>query len=370
MAQKRILVVTAETGHTSISNAVAESLSSDYTVSVHSLSGLEFAFYYPVYLYFPQLSKLPFALSQTKRARQVIHAILAQKFKSTVSKLIKTEQPDLVISCWSLPNPALEKVCTAKHIPFINILADPRTFHATVPSEEALNCVFDATAAERARKVGIPKSHLLTTGWFTQMRYYQPYDQTKVRSQLQTPDVPLVILVAAGSAGTNAILKILPTFVNTTKPLCVYFACGSNHELYSLINNAASLKQKVSPNNHTHLIPLKFTQNLERYIQAADVIVGKAGPNLLFETIAAHKPFFAITHIAGQEDGNLEIIQEYQLGFVEEQTSKANQLLKKLITHPELLNTFKPSIQRLAESNQHASTILKTTVAKLLATKE
>ena len=68
----------------------------------------------------------------------------------------------------------------------------------------------------------------------------------------------------------------------------------------------------------------------------ADLIIGKAGPNTIFETVAAKKPFIAITHIAGQEDCNLDLIKEYQLGFVEENAIKVVEALARCVeeTHP------------------------------------
>jgi UDP-N-acetylglucosamine:LPS N-acetylglucosamine transferase len=104
-------------------------------------------------------------------------------------------------------------------------------------------------------------------------------------------------------------------------------------------------------------------------MQASDLVIGKAGPNLLFETVATKTPFFAITHIAGQEDGNLDIIKEYKLGYVEENTIKANRLLGDIINHPEKLKKFLPHIEKLATYNRQAANILSQTISKLLIPK-
>jgi len=42
----------------------------------------------------------------------------------------------------------------------------------------------------------------------------------------------------------------------------------------------------------------------------SDLVAGKAGPNILFEAVAAGKPFLTLTHVHGHESGNLEIIKE------------------------------------------------------------
>ena len=47
---------------------------------------------------------------------------------------------------------------------------------------------------------------------------------------------------------------------------------------------------------------------------ASDIVFGKAGPNFLFDSVACQKPFVSMTHIGGQEDGNVELIKKKKLG--------------------------------------------------------
>jgi UDP-N-acetylglucosamine:LPS N-acetylglucosamine transferase len=93
-------------------------------------------------------------------------------------------------------------------------------------------------------------------------------------------------------------------------------------------------------------------------MQAADIIVGKAGPNTLFESVATYKPFLAITHISGQEDGNLDIIREKKLGWVEENPLKASRKLHELINNLPLLTSLQPDILKMANHNLAAKKVL------------
>ena len=80
----------------------------------------------------------------------------------------------------------------------------------------------------------------------------------------------------------------------------------------------------------------------------------KAGPNSLFESVATKTPYFAISHISGQEDGNLDIIKDYKLGFVEERSAKAVKLLKQTCNNPETLKQFDKSLETLAKYNKNS----------------
>jgi UDP-N-acetylglucosamine:LPS N-acetylglucosamine transferase len=94
-------------------------------------------------------------------------------------------------------------------------------------------------------------------------------------------------------------------------------------------------------------------------MQASDLVIGKAGPNSVFEAVACLTPFFATTHIAGQEDGNLDIIRELKLGYVEEDSVKAAKLLHQIIENPKQLENFKENLNVLSDYNKQAKTKLK-----------
>ena len=101
-------------------------------------------------------------------------------------------------------------------------------------------------------------------------------------------------------------------------------------------------------------------------MQMADLIIGKAGPNLIFESVASQKPFLAISHIPGQEDGNLDIIKDYKLGYVEENPFKAAKLLRSVINDPSNLQQFQAAIAKLRVTNQKSQAILTKTLAQAL----
>jgi UDP-N-acetylglucosamine:LPS N-acetylglucosamine transferase len=141
----------------------------------------------------------------------------------------------------------------------------------------------------------------------------------------------------------------------------IVIVCGHNQLLYRRFEELA---RHLPASSYTKLHVVGFVNMVEQYMQAADLIVGKAGPNTLFESVATRTPFLAVTHVHGQEDGNLDIIREYHLGYVQEDQHKALELIKDIIEHPEQLKQFEKPIQKLAEYNQQAGEKLKKVVLK------
>lgn len=81
-----------------------------------------------------------------------------------------------------------------------------------------------------------------------------------------------------------------------------------------------------------------WIDNMAEVLAVADIVFGKAGPNFLFDTIAAGKPFVSITHIGGQEDGNIEIIKKKKLGWVKEKNGQLAKFFVRYLRRPKYYN--------------------------------
>ncbi len=350
--RKKIAVFTSNEGHLSIAQAIHHFLNKKNTSHLFQLESGLFNAYLPIYQFFPSGFSIPFSLTKRKQ----ISDKLLQTFRFTFSKKLKNiyveTKPDICINTYFMFNPVLEEICTIADIPLINILTDPLSVHPLLVSPHATtNLAFDTKTVE-ACKTYKTNSHIQPIGWFVRESFEKTYNKQKVRKQLGLEKDTLTLLVVSGSEGTTHIMKILPALFLTEKPVHIIVACGTNTLLYKSAKALKKLYAKTDKSNT--LTPLSFTKELHLYMQAADLVIGKAGPNTLFESVATHTPFFAITHISGQEDGNLDIIKNYKLGYVEESPLKATKLLRNIIHEPKQLDRFKKPIQKLATYNKQS----------------
>ncbi len=351
-------IFTGPEGHLSIAESAASALTQAHlTPILNPIHGKEFGLYMPFYLLFPQLFKLPFILAENEKAQSAIKAFAKLSYQGKLLKQLREQKPRVVVSTWFMHNVILEQANALDSFLFINLIADPRTFAGISATPHAYNLVFDQQAADRCRTLGIPEAKIIESGWFVRDRFEEKYDIFKVRKKLKLKPDRFTILILSGSEGTATILKILPAFINCKKPLEVIVACGANRQLFSTVSTLAKAL-KLTQGTTVKITPLGFTKNIHLYLQASDLAIGKAGPNFLFESVATHTPFLAITHIAGQEDGNLDIIREYKLGYVEENPLKAIKLLKHLIQQPEELKKFDIPLSKMAAKNARSKKIL------------
>ena len=66
------------------------------------------------------------------------------------------------------------------------------------------------------------------------------------------------------------------------------------------------------------------------------------------------------------EDGNLEIIEKYKLGFIEENPLKASKLLLNIINNPKQLASFLPHLKKMKKHNYQAKEKLQKMISSLL----
>ncbi|MBU1033343.1 hypothetical protein KKI22_00125 [Patescibacteria group bacterium] len=366
---KTIGIFTSIYGHESIAKAIAEKIEENaknkYSIKIffRKRNALDLTYDY-LYKVNPTSIGPLFRLTakiaqQDKNAKKLAETYFTKNYQKEMTDFIKKNKIDLSISTYFECNPILEKF-QQTGIPFINIVTDPKTIYPLIISEKAAsNIVFDDYLVKKYKNINVLKA-----GWFIRSKFEMDYKQEKIRKKLKI-DNNLTFLIVSGSEGSNAILKILPTIINCEKKVNFIISCGKNKFLY---NNMLGIKQSFDKfsSSKAEIIPLYHTNELHLYMQAADLIVGKAGPNTLFESVACEKPFFAITHVHGQENGNLDIIKDHKIGIVEENTKKANKKLAELIENPEKISGFTKNIKKLKAYNQNSINILLKEIDRLL----
>jgi len=366
--KKKIAIFTTPQGHLSIATAIAQKIEAlagdEFEVVQFFSNAMLMKEYAMVYKFAPFVFSVPYTLGKLQQITEAFNKLAYLKFFEPIEAFITKEEPDLCINTNFIYNSSLEQSCTDRDIPFLNVLANPGVVHPTeIATRADYNLVFDGDTA-LALEEKYPGVSFAITGWFVQSEFEFVYSPTKVREKFDIPPDKFHVLIASGSEGTSAITKILPSLFRVNQEAIITVACGKSRILAEQVGLLAKFVKRISPNIEIRV--LGFSKEIHQHMQAADVIAGKAGPNMLFESIATKTPFFAITHVSGQEDINLEIIQNKELGFVEENILGASKLLEKIIIDPSILDTFYNPVEKMAAYNKKSGTRLLKIIKKLI----
>lgn len=351
MAKKTIAIFTTTQGHKSLAEAVQQHLSEIYDFKVFYEVDDLFYSYYIFYKYAPFLFVTPYVVGTNPAILEMARLWMQRRYYQKIVDFIAKTKPVALINTFWMYEGSLEKIARAQNLPLLNIIADPLTFHPTsVGNPPAVNLLFDNATEARLRKFS-KKALSQITGWLVRPQFVPAPDKNALRQRLKLQPHRPVVLVVTGSDGIENLLELLE-HLQTSAAADVIVACGHNKALHTKVLTMIPKIKTVCP--ELQIIVLPFTDKIHEYMQAADLVVGKAGPNMVFEAAATLTPFLATTHIAGQEDGNIEIIKRYNLGWVDEEPRSAALLLQRLIENPDELSKLQPDLQKMAAINRQA----------------
>ncbi|MFA4826744.1 MAG: glycosyltransferase [Candidatus Shapirobacteria bacterium] len=352
MKIKKILVLTDTMpwGHRSIARSIYNYLKPkekengwkvEY-VEVKSDLGIGADLYTWTYRTMPRSNRWAYKLAvESQTAREYLNNLSKMglpKIRSVIAKY----RPDLVISAYFFHSQTLGKMKGEGKYEFKlwTVVADPWSVNPVSFVENAdMHLVYDEVGENMAGDYGITKDKVLKTGWWVREQMYQKFTKLQIanyKKKLGFEDDRPVIFVGGGSLGNNVLPKILPMLLMVDRKVGFVFNAGTDKFAYNLVEQYQKLLKGVRKDNLIQIKNLGWIENMAEVLAGCDMVFGKAGPNFLFDCMACEKPFVAITHIGGQEDGNLEIILEKKLGWVKEKNLDLFRFLLRYLEYPKL----------------------------------
>jgi 1,2-diacylglycerol 3-beta-galactosyltransferase len=227
------------------------------------------------------------------------------------------------------------------------LYSDPNSLHAAWLTEHAAAAVFAPTREtyEYARTAGVSGDVVHLVGWPVRAQFARArgVDRTRLLKELHLDPKRLTVFLQGGGEGAARFAATVDAALASSPDVQVILATGTNAALYE--------RYATTPNVHA----LPFTREIARYMAAADVVMGKAGPNTLFEAVTLGKPFVATAYIPGQEEGNLEFIKRHGLGEVALDAGAQRELLASLTADRPKLAAMHASVEAYRAWNAEAN---------------
>lgn len=362
---KRILVLTDTMpwGHRSIAKAIYGYLKGkekdlglkvDYA-EVKAETGMGGDIYTFIYRYFPVTNRIAHKLASQASLRELFTEMSDLNLPN-LKKAVGKYKPDLIICSYFYHSHSLARWRSEEGLDFKlwTVVADPWTINPVswVPKVD-LSLVYDEKGVEQGKKMGVKEEKIVKTGWWVRPEMYRKYDRQKIRKKWGINDDRPVVFVGGGSLGTNSLTKLLPVLLMVRTKVAVVFNTGTDKLGYNLVEEYARMFKRMRRNDVVKIVNLGWVENMAEVLRGCDIVFGKAGPNFLFDVVACEKPIVAITHIGGQEDGNIDLIKKKKLGWVREKGGEAANFLLEYLSDPEKFNSkFAKSIKEEAKRNR------------------
>lgn len=293
-----------------------------------------------------------FWTSNQKRAAEVLSKLSNKITEKKITQQILSITPDFIISDHPLITKMPEEIFLKNgHTPLGVVVVDPVTVHKIwfkgnpdvlfIPTEQMKN---------QAIKAGVPMEKIVFSGYPIRKEFFQEMDITAVRESLGLRTDIFTVMIGGSSEGIGDIEELCLYLSKFPKKILfqAIVICGRNKSLFKKLANKFYFDERFKI--------LGFEKRISNYLNASDVVVSKAGPTNLFETVACGKPFIAFSCMPGQEEGNLDLIKKEKIGIVEKDVWKVSRLIKKLSGNPRLLEEYKSGILTLRKKQKSATT--------------
>lgn len=229
-------------------------------------------------------------------------------------ELIGRVRPDVIVSTHYVFHHAVPMALRDLGIvaPLVGVVTDLFTMHHAwvapgvdawvAPSEAArsflLNC---GVSDERIYLLGLPIDPAFAT---------EPHTSREERRAALGLDPRLrVVLLMGGGEGAGGLAAATHALTTESLPAQVVVITGRNRALYrELLARRADFRLPVRVEG--------FVTNMAQWMQAADVLVTKAGPATISEAMACGLPMILTGALPGAEEGNLTYILENELGVL------------------------------------------------------
>ncbi len=160
---------------------------------------------------------------------------------------------------------------------------------------------------EHLVRLGIPAAKVTTSGIPIDPVFAEPRGKQEMRAKFGLkPDVT-TILVSAGGFGVGPVEHMLESMTGMKHPAQIVALCGRNAELKSRLESAAARLPRA---HHVSIHPVGFTTEMDEYMSAADILLGKPGGLTTSEALAKGLVFVIVNPIPGQEERNSDHLLE------------------------------------------------------------
>ena len=299
---------------------------------------------YPLMVRMPKAWGLGYYISNGYWQAQLITDGAWPMVRRNIRRINRTHPSDLIVSVHPFANALFLRALGSHRPPFITVVTDLVTTHALwyhrredlciVPTEEARQRAFlFGMREDQVQVIGLPVAQR-----FCQERQAKPQIRKQLGWELDLP----TILLAGGGDGMGPMENVAHTIDKLSHPLSLIVVCGRNQKL----------KENLESQTWNHQVNIYgFVHEMPDFMQAADILVTKAGPGTITEALNAALPMLIYSRLPGQEDGNVSYIVSRGAGFWTPTSESLTQALLTWLTKPTEYQIAVENCKRIARPN-------------------
>jgi len=226
-------------------------------------------------------------------------------------RMLKKVQPDLCVATHFLPAEILAWLIANKKLRARHVIAvtDYDVHASWLCRTVDRYYVAIQESAEYLARIGVPREKLCVAGIPIDPLFEKPVSVDEARGKLGIARGEFVVLLSAGGYGVGPVEQLVTDLVNLERPWQIVAIAGKSEPLKKRLEQLARTAGHT-PSGHPRLLPVGFTTEMDQYMGAADLLIGKAGGLTTSEALARGLPMVLVEPIPGQEERNADHLLE------------------------------------------------------------
>jgi processive 1,2-diacylglycerol beta-glucosyltransferase len=271
-------------------------------------------------------------------------------------RLLKRIQPDLCVATHFLPAEIIAWLVARKKLRAHNaIVVTDYDVHAmwlcrTVDRYYVAN----QEAAEYLAHIGVPREKLCVTGIPVDPLFAAVANRAETRRRLGLDAEATVLLISAGGHGIGPVEQLVRDLLELRRPWQIVAIAGKAEKTRTRLEELARAAGKLS-SGAARLCAVGFTTEMDKYMAAADLLVGKAGGLTTSEALARALPMALIEPIPGQEERNADHLLEAGAAIRCNNLPAAAWKIATLLDDPPRLNGMREAARKLGRPGAAAA---------------
>lgn len=262
-------------------------------------------------------------------------------------KLLKQYQPEIVICTHFLPAEIISWLKAKERLSSRQaIIVTDFDVHAMwlCHHYEHYFVALDETRAH-LETLGIPAEKISVSGIPIDPVFAEPKDKHEMRKKHGLQPDRTTILVSAGGFGVGPMEVIMESLSRLRHAAQIIAICGRNQELRNRLNRLVS---GLAPGLRAAVKVVGYTQEMDEYMAASDLVVGKPGGLTTSEALAKGLVSVIVNPIPGQEERNSDHLLEESVAIRCNNLPVLGYKLDRLLDDPARFAAMQEQARRLA----------------------
>jgi processive 1,2-diacylglycerol beta-glucosyltransferase len=264
-------------------------------------------------------------------------------------RLLKKIQPDLCVATHFLPAEILAWLIAKKKL---------QARHAIVVTDYDVHALWLCRTVDRyyvamqesleyLANIGVPREKLQVTGIPIDPLFERPINAGEARKKLGLAASESILLLSAGGYGVGPLEQLVKDLLAMQRSWQIVGIAGKSESLKKRLDSLAKSAGKT-PSGQPRLVPVGFTAEMDQYMAAADLLIGKAGGLTTSEALARKLPMALVEPIPGQEERNADHLLEAGAAIRCNNLPAAAWKIATLVDQPEKLRIMKHAARVMA----------------------